>query len=247
LEEARLSKIIVAMTGRTSKDNIDIEVRRYEHLQSTYKDTDFINAVNTLRTKLLAKYGERVSFQIDSAKDNKDNQKIIALADRWIMSIKDLAYFADGYSGRTTAAPPEKDRVTVIEGRRRIHVLPIPHPIVNATKDIRITTSDDGDKILIEIGPYATQKDLIANWSGVKFAQKLIYGERKRKPAENYELIHAIFKARMKGKNFLAIHSQYLYDKLPGYSKEQGHAKRFTDHKILERYYDRHKPILSDG
>jgi len=235
------------MTERTSKDDIDVEVRRYEHLQSTYKDTDFINAVTTLRAKLLAKYGERVSFQIDSAKGSKDNQKIIALADKWIMSIKDLVYFADGYSGRATVAPSEKDRVTVTKGRRRIHVLPIPHPVVNATKDIRITTSDDGDKVIIEIGPYATQKDLAANWSGVKFAQKLIYGTRKRKPAENYELIHAIFKARMKEEGFLAIYSEYLLDKLPGYSKEQDHTKRFTDYESLQRYYNRHKPILPDS
>jgi hypothetical protein len=237
-----------AMARKTSKDNVDVELRRHKHLQSTYNDGDFINAIDTLRAKLLAKYGEHVSFQIDSTKDNSDNQKIIALADKWVMSIADLAYFADGYSGRATPPPPSKGRVTITEsGKKRIKVLPVSHPVVKAVKDIKITTSTNGKKVIVEIGPYATRADLLASWSGVKFAQELLYGERKRKPAENYELIHAIFKARMKGKNFLAIHSLYSFDKLPGYKKELGHTKRFTDHQSLERYYDRHKPIPSDG
>jgi len=88
---------------------------------------------------------------------------------------------------------------------------------------------------------------LLANWSGVKLAQKLLYGEKKRKPAESYELVHAIFKARMAGHGFLQIYWQYEEEKLPGYDKEQGHSKKHTDYQSLERYYDRHKPVLSDS
>ena len=192
------------------------EIRRVEHLQRVYKDIDFITEVSALRRVLEHRYGSGVSFQVapvgiavyhqtglSYVKEKEDQDRVTKLAKSWFMSLDDLVYFADGYSGKKNKKLAEDKRVTIINGKRRIRVQPIPfYPLVQQNKNIKVTIDDDG-VVTLQLRPLATQDDVIKAWPSVESAKQLAYGpKRKKKVAEDYNLIYAISKARKSGKGY---------------------------------------------
>lgn len=94
--------------------------------------------------------------------------------------------------------------------------------------------------LYIRIAPGATKSEIESAVENIDDMMEMVYGHSKpmHKPPQNYKLVYAVFRARMKNKKFSEIYAMYEKGGLPLYNG----ARSLKSEDSLERYYRKYKP-----
>lgn len=124
-------------------------------------------------------------------------------------------------------------------GDVNLYMLPI--VVENRTKSTSMGFNPETRQFTITFGLTTTLAEVMTEWRRFSQFRKTLFPikQTKRKPAENPELLYAMFKARRAGETFRTIFRLYSTGKLPGYN---GSVAQFKSEDNLERYYHKYYP-----
>jgi hypothetical protein len=187
------------------------------HVFQVFMDTEFKTEVESLRQLLEKKYGKDVSFIfpiLSTTLEDKYFKLLKRLANKYAISLLDLYIFADGHF----AAGLDYGKTdSVVEGVER---------------------GIDG-QLYYRIDATTTMESIRLHRKDIEMMQKVIFGNahRKKKGAENPDLLYAIFKAKG-SKSFKQIFEEYREGSIGSYKVKN--TKQFNGYESLQRYYNKH-------
>lgn len=200
------------------------------HVYQVYLDIEFRDDVSTLREKLETLYYKDISFQFEVPAEHllyEDAILIKQLADKYCISMDDLAFFADGHYAKGSSD----------FGRRKEEFGGLHN---NWENHERLP-------LCYVIGPKTSLQDIVDDWAFIKdYRHAMYFGKGdsaivRNKSSEQPELVYAIFKARSRGLTFSVIFNEYAQGILSGNTIK--HAS-FSNAESLERYYRKYKPDI---
>jgi hypothetical protein len=201
------------------------------HTYCVFTDPDFQNEVAELRQKIEALYYPKISLETSLYDEHilqADRLPIKELADKYRITLSDLAFYADGYF-----------QLGYLNFGKDIHL----------EGGFKISEPFEADNLPVYvIGKYTTLEDIQRDWQYIKEYTALYQfrddeSARRRSP-NNPMLIYAVFKARMKRMTFKAIYNLYEAEALPQYS---GSSSQFNSEDSLERYFRKYSPKSFDN
>lgn len=187
------------------------------HVYYVFHDEQFVKDCILLEIdfiKTLEKLNKSTENSLDALTyDEKSKAKLQELSDKYAINTFYATTFIRGLKGAKVSKTMDMPAGTVY------------------------LAADDGP-IIIELQPFATQKDFLKLWKQVEAVKKNPGGRLRMKPPRNTQLIYAVFKAR-KAYTFPEIFELYKTGKLPYYD---GPNTSYKYHFGLERFYDRYRP-----
>lgn len=189
------------------------------HIEAVFNDIDFINTVEHLVVELDEEYGWRdLDFKekgLILLTNPGINMKLDQIADDFYILSEDIMHYLLDMSERGYPTYRNKAFLQTDEKRK--------------TMNLRLKADIKKD-------------EFEALWKRVSLAQKSMdtkISTRKR-PPENYQLVYAITKARMKGDTMPALYKAYKNGTLPGYN-----GSKSFDQTEFNHYYSKYAPFTS--